>query len=261
MFMARNILYGLVILATVGGLGSYALVRNKSGGSSDLPTLAITIDKNAVYYAVIETDKGTMRFELNAKKAPRIVNQFVYLAQKGYYDGMPFRVAKDFWAASGSLDDKPTDWQRDYDVYYAKRQSAGSHLAGAISMVGHQDVSNMVLTEFFIMMQDYPAFDKGNSVFGKLVEGMEVLKALEPFDGSKPDAPKSSIVRVTIEQLAPGAVTPTPLPTITPLPATPTPAPTATVQPAASATPTVSEQPAASPTASGTGEATGVPTP
>jgi len=258
--MVRNILYGLVILATVGGLASYALVRDRNGNDK-LPALAMTIDKNAAYYAVIETDKGTMRFELNAKKAPRIVNQFVYLAQKGYYDGMPFRVASEFWAASGFSDDKPSDWQQDYEIYYAKRQSAGSHVAGTISMIGHQDVSDMALTEFFIMMQDYPTYDKVNSAFGKLVEGMEVLKALEPYDESKPDAPKSSIVRVTIEQLAPDAATPTPLPTITPRPATPTPVPTATAQASASATPGSGEQPAPSPTTPAAEAATGSPTP
>lgn len=249
LFMARNILYGLVALATVGGLGSYALVRDGNGGDNKLPALDMTIDSNAVYYAVIETDKGMMRFELNAKKAPRMVNQFVYLAQKGYYDGMPFHVAKDFWAASGFSEDKPADWQGDYEIYYAKRQSASSHVSGAISMIGHGDVQNMALTEFFIMMQDYPAYDKAHSVFGKLVEGMEVLKALEPYDESKPDAPKSTVVRVIIEQLPPGAPTPTPMPTITPQPATPTLVPPDT------------PQAAASPTAAPTGEAAGAPTP
>src|SRR5512144_1006459 len=63
---------------------------------------AMTIDSKHAYKARIETDKGVIVLELFADKAPRTVNNFVFLVREGFYDGTNFhRVIKDFMAQGG----------------------------------------------------------------------------------------------------------------------------------------------------------------
>ena len=62
----------------------------------------LTIDVKRTYQGVIETEKGTIRLELYAQHAPQTVNNFVFLAREGYYDGVAFhRVIADFVIQGG----------------------------------------------------------------------------------------------------------------------------------------------------------------
>jgi len=137
----------------------------------------MSIDPHKKYTAVIETEKGDLVLELFAKDVPVTVNNFVFLSRQGYYDNSTFhRVIADFMAQGGD----PTGTGAGGPGYtFPNEITAHEHVAGAISMA-HSDRPNSNGSQFFICYQPQPALDGGYSVFGQLVEGMDVLLSLTP---------------------------------------------------------------------------------
>jgi cyclophilin family peptidyl-prolyl cis-trans isomerase len=141
------------------------------------PKMSIDPDKN--YTAVIETVKGDLILELFAQDVPVTVNNFVFLARQGYYDNTTFhRVIPDFMAQGGD----PTGTGAGGPGYtFPNEITAHKHVVGAISMA-HSDRPNSNGSQFFICYQPKPGLDGSYSVFGQLVEGMDVLLSLTPRD-------------------------------------------------------------------------------
>jgi cyclophilin family peptidyl-prolyl cis-trans isomerase len=141
------------------------------------PKMSIDPDKN--YTAVIETVKGDLILELFAQDVPVTVNNFVFLARQGYYDNTTFhRVIPDFMAQGGD----PTGTGAGGPGYtFPNEITAHKHVVGAISMA-HSDRPNSNGSQFFICYQPQPGLDGSYSVFGQLVEGMDVLLSLTPRD-------------------------------------------------------------------------------
>lgn len=139
----------------------------------------MTLDPDKQYTAVIETVKGDLILELFAKDVPVTVNNFVFLARQGYYDNTTFhRVIPDFMAQGGD----PTGTGYGTPGYYIPLEtSAHRHDVGAISMA-HGTDPNTNGSQFFICYQPQPGLDDSYSVFGRLVEGMDVLLSLTPRD-------------------------------------------------------------------------------
>jgi cyclophilin family peptidyl-prolyl cis-trans isomerase len=157
------------------------------------PMLADTGKK---YTATIETEKGNLVLELFAKDVPRTVSNFVYLAMKGYYDGCTFhRVIPDFMAQSGD----PTGTGSGSPGYvFADEFTSHKNVAGALSMANSG--ANTNASQFFITYVATPWLDGVHTVFGQLIEGMDVLKQLTPRDPSKnPQFPGTKIIKITIK--------------------------------------------------------------
>jgi cyclophilin family peptidyl-prolyl cis-trans isomerase len=158
----------------------------------------MSIDTGKKYTAVIETAKGDLVLELFAKDVPITVNNFVFLARQGYYDNTTFhRVIPDFMAQGGD----PTGTGSGGPGYtFANEITAHKHVAGAISMA-HSDLPNSNGSQFFICYQAQPTLDGKYSVFGQLVEGMDVLLSLTPRDPTKnPQYQGDKIITVTITE-------------------------------------------------------------
>ncbi len=140
------------------------------------------IDTNKQYRAIMETEHGKMVLELFAKDVPKTVNNFVFLATRGYYDNTTFhRVLANFMAQGGD----PTGTGSGSPGYtFANEITSHKHVVGALSMA-HSSLPNSNGSQFFICFTAQPRLDGQYSVFGQLVEGMDVLKSISLRD---PDA-------------------------------------------------------------------------
>lgn len=124
-------------------------------------------------FAIVKTNRGTIKLELFADKAPRTVQNFVDLANKGFYDGLKFhRVISDFMIQTGD----PTGtgcggpgYEFD-DEFHPDLKHDGP---GTLSMANAGPNTNG--SQFFITHRDCPWLDGHHSVFGKVVEGQDVV--------------------------------------------------------------------------------------
>jgi peptidyl-prolyl cis-trans isomerase B (cyclophilin B) len=138
----------------------------------------MVIDPSKQYSANIVTEKGILQLELFASDVPVTVNNFVFLAREGFYDGTTFhRVIPDFMAQGGA----PTVTGAGNPGYrFADEFSEHTHVTGALSMANSGPDTNGC--QFFITYTPQHHLDGKHSVFGQLVEGMDVLKRLENGD-------------------------------------------------------------------------------
>jgi peptidyl-prolyl cis-trans isomerase B (cyclophilin B) len=147
----------------------------------------MTIDINKQYTATIETEKGNLVLELFAGDVPVTVNNFVFLVREGFYDGTTFhRVIPDFMVQGGD----PTGTGRGGPGYsFPDEFTEHTHVAGALSMANSGPDTNGC--QFFITYSPQHHLDGKHTVFGQLIEGMDVLKKIKQGD---------SIIRITIEE-------------------------------------------------------------
>jgi peptidyl-prolyl cis-trans isomerase B (cyclophilin B) len=136
------------------------------------------IDTNKQYTATIETEKGDLVLELFARDVPVTVNNFVFLSREGFYDGSTFyRVISDFMAQGGD----PTGTGTGTPGYsFDDEFTDHTHVAGALSMANSGPNTNSC--HFFITYTPQHHLDGHHAVFGQLIEGMDVLKTIEPGD-------------------------------------------------------------------------------
>ncbi len=139
------------------------------------------IDTSKEYIATIETEKGDLVLELFASDAPNTVNNFVFLAREGFYDGTIFhRVIPGFMAQGGD----PTGTGSGGPGYaFDDEFSQHTHVTGALSMANAGPNTNG--SQFFITYAPQLHLDGLHSVFGQLTEGMDVLESIESGDAIK----------------------------------------------------------------------------
>lgn len=157
----------------------------------------LTIDPTRQYLAVIETEKGKITLELYADKAPLAVNNFVFLARQGWYDGVTFhRVLPGFMAQTGD----PTGTGFGGPGYAFDNEISDLRFdgPGVLGMANAGPGSNG--SQFFITYAPAPHLDGGYTIFGQVIEGIDVLGQITPRDPSKtPDAPPGDrILTITI---------------------------------------------------------------
>ena len=157
----------------------------------------------AQYRAVLETSLGAMTVEFFPDKAPEHVRNFLRLAQLGVYDGTIFhRVVRGFVVQAGALNGRAplTEKQRKY-VHPLKPEFGDTpHVKGILSMARGDDPASAT-TSFFIVTGNAPSLDGKYTVFGRVVDGLAVVDAIEqsPVNGEMPvtriDLVKVRIVR------------------------------------------------------------------
>jgi peptidyl-prolyl cis-trans isomerase B (cyclophilin B) len=141
---------------------------------------ALKIDVAKTYLISMETSKGIIELELYPEHAPITVNNFVFLTREGYYDGVTFhRVIKDFVIQGGD----PTGTGRGGPGYTFSDEVLGNplkHKTGVMSMANAGPNTNG--SQFFITHSPQPHLDGKHTVFGAVVNGMDVVNAIEPGD-------------------------------------------------------------------------------
>lgn len=160
---------------------------------------AMEIDEKAQYTAVLKTNKGAITVELYAQDTPVTVNNFVVLAQKGFYNGTIFhRVIKDFMIQGGDPDGVGTGGPgyKFADEFTPMEFDS----AGILAMANSGPDTNG--SQFFITHAPTPWLNGRHTIFGKVTEGMDVVDAIALVDVGPNDKPTTDVVleSVTIEK-------------------------------------------------------------
>ncbi len=137
------------------------------------------IDPSKKYSATIATDKGDIVMSLDPAKAPKSVNNFVFLAREGFYDGLTFhRVVDDFVIQAGC----PEGTGRGGPGYRFEDEPVhGEYIAGAVACANAGPNTNG--SQFFICtVDDRHKLAKAYNLFGQVVKGMEVVGEIRQGD-------------------------------------------------------------------------------
>jgi cyclophilin family peptidyl-prolyl cis-trans isomerase len=160
----------------------------------------ITIDPTKQYVATLHTEKGDIVIELYADKAPLAVNSFIFLARNGWFDDVTFhRVIPNFVAQAG--DPSGTGYGT---PGYAFKNEISSDLKfdgpGVLGMANAGADSNG--SQFFITYSAQPTLDGKYTIFGQVIQGMDVASSLTPRDPSQSGdlPPGDKILSVSIEE-------------------------------------------------------------
>ncbi len=159
---------------------------------------AMGIDPQKNYTATIQTGDGDIVLQLFADKTPNTVNNFVFLAREGFYDGVNFhRVIKNFMVQGGD----PTGTGRGgpgysfADEFHPELSHNGP---GVLSMANAGPNTNG--SQFFITHVATPHLDGKHSVFGRVKGGLDVLMAIPERDPTQTQAPAVAIKTILIEE-------------------------------------------------------------
>jgi cyclophilin family peptidyl-prolyl cis-trans isomerase len=160
----------------------------------------MTIDPKKQYIATLQTDKGNIVIQLYADKAPIAVNSFIFLAKNGWFDGVIFhRVLANFVAQSG--DPSGTGYG---GPGYAFKNEIDPNLKfdkpGVVGMASAAPDANG--SQFFIIYSAQANLDGNYTIFGQVIQGMDVATQLTQRDPSQAVAlpPGDKIIKVTIEE-------------------------------------------------------------
>lgn len=200
----------VVVLAII--LSTAACSSESKATQWDAPP-ELTIDTSKIYLATLETEKGDIKIELFADRAPITVNNFIFLTREGYYDDTTFhRVLADFMAQAGD----PTgtgsggpgyrfEDEIDFDLLFDE--------AGYLAMAnGGPDTNG---SQFFITIGPALHLNGNHTIFGKVVEGMDVVYSLtlrNPGGDPPPTFEGDKLKRVIIEEIR-ESLLPPPAPT------------------------------------------------
>ena len=158
----------------------------------------MVIDPKKKYSVTMSTDKGDIVLELFAEKTPKTVNNFVFLAREGFYDGIIFhRVIADFMAQGGDPTGSGTGGPgyRFADEFHP---SLKHDKPGILSMANAGPGTNG--SQFFITHIPTPWLDGKHSVFGQVTQGMDVLLSIPPRDPMKSNSPAVKLNKVTVQE-------------------------------------------------------------
>ncbi|HVP21402.1 MAG TPA: peptidylprolyl isomerase [Anaerolineaceae bacterium] len=140
----------------------------------------MTIDPKKIYRVSIETNKGTIELELYPKHAPKTVNNFVFLVNEGFYDGLVFhRVISNFMIQGGDPTGKGSGGPG-YKFEDEVKDNPLKHEIGVISMANAGPNTNG--SQFFITHSPQPHLNGKHTVFGKVTSGMAVVNSIRQGD-------------------------------------------------------------------------------
>lgn len=173
--MITKIVISVVIVAVLVAI--IAVVSGKKNNES-----AANGEYKVTHYAdIVVKDYGTITLELYGDLAPITVENFVNLAESGFYDGLTFhRIMAGFMMQGGDPDHNGTggsDTEIKGEFAANGVENTLSHTRGVVSMARSND-PNSASSQFFIMHQDYTGLDGSYAAFGRVISGMEVVDAV-----------------------------------------------------------------------------------
>lgn len=141
---------------------------------------ALTIDADKVYVVKLETSQGEITLELYPEHAPKTVNNYIFLVNEGFYDGVQFhRVIDNFMVQGGD----PTGTGRGGPGYKFEdelTQNPLKHESKVISMANAGPNTNG--SQFFITHIPQPHLDGKHTVFGKVLQGEDIVDKIKQGD-------------------------------------------------------------------------------
>lgn len=172
----RSARLGIIVLAAtvvVIALGC------TSGNSEGLPM------RHTGHYVTVATDRGTFVIELYPKVAPQTVENFEKLVKQGFYNNLTFhRVVPEFVVQGGDPDGTGAGGPG-YELP-AEISQTEKHLRGTVAMARKGDAVNPQRrssgSQFYVCLEPQPSLDKGYTIFGGVVKGMDVIDKIEVGD-------------------------------------------------------------------------------
>jgi cyclophilin family peptidyl-prolyl cis-trans isomerase len=150
--------------------------------------------------AVMETSKGTIKFEIYEDKVPTTAANFINLASSGFYDGLIFhRVIDNFVIQTG--DPTGTGYGGSDTTIPLEINTDLKHDDGAVGMARSTD-TNSATSQFYICDGAQHGLDENYAVFGQVIEGMDVVRAIAAVPVDNNDKPLEDVVvtQITIEE-------------------------------------------------------------
>ena len=154
---------------------------------------SLSIDTSLDYQAVIETSDGIIRFDLFESESPLTVNNFVNLAEDGFYDGLVFHRVLDNFVAQGG--DPSGSGSGGPGYTFVDELDNGLEFSGFGQLAKANSGPNTNGSQFFFTLNDNPAFAGQHTIFGEVIAGEDVLRAVNLTGAGAPQV----IQRVTIE--------------------------------------------------------------
>ncbi len=181
-------IWGLVIAVIVIGAVFFFLPHKQT-------TEASSLDLSKTYIAdIVVKDYGTIEVELNPKEAPLTCENFIELANEGFYDNLTFhRIMKGFMIQGGDPNGDGTGGsEKTVKGEFSSNgvENSLSHERGVISMARSSD-KDSASSQFFICDADDPFLDGDYAAFGKVIKGMDVVDKIA--DDAKPTDNNGSI--------------------------------------------------------------------
>ncbi len=160
------------------------------------PELTIDLDKS--YTATVDTSHGEIVIELDAARSPQTVNNFVFLARDGYYDGVIFhRVIENFMIQGGD----PTGTGTGGPGYKFRDEieGPGTYGRGTVAMANAGPNTNG--SQFFICHTDV-GLPHSYTIFGRVSSGLETVDSIATTPTDRNDRPETEVVinKVTIDE-------------------------------------------------------------
>ena len=200
--MKKFILPLFLVMFSFSILLAYGSFNNVNSNTSEKGNYFMS---DSITVAIIKTNMGTIEIELFADKTPKTVENFVGLANKGYYKGVIFhRVIKNFMIQGGD----PTGTGRGGASFWGGKfedefvPDLKFDGAGILAMANAGPNTNG--SQFFITLAATPWLDGHHTIFGKVISGMDVVYAIGEVKTGAGDKPINAVVmeEVTIEERA-----------------------------------------------------------
>lgn len=146
-----------------------------------------SLDVSKKQYAVIETNKGRIVFQLFSHKAPNTVKNFIKLANSGFFNGIKWHRYEPGFVIQGgdpnSRDNDPSNDGFGGPGYTIKAEiNDAPHLRGTVAMAHNAKSIDSAGSQFYICLSDQPRLDGQYTVFGQVTEGMDVVDQIRVGD-------------------------------------------------------------------------------
>lgn len=174
------------------------VVTDEHGLSTEGPLWEFTTaSTSSNRIAILETGKGTIKFELYEEKAPITAANFINLANEGFYDGLIFhRVIDDFMIQGGDPNGDGSGGS-EYTIPLETSDDL-KHVDGAVSMARRSDDPNSASSQFFICDGGPSHLDGVHAVFGQVIEGMDVVRAIAAVATDSNNKPLVGVKMTTV---------------------------------------------------------------
>lgn len=195
---------GAVLGTTNGGDNSLtnSPLSTDTNGQSNTDTDLKNQTKKEKNMITLETNYGKIVFETYNNDAPKTVNNFITLAEKGFYDNLTFhRVIKGFMIQGGDPNGNGTGgpgYKFEDELNPNTQSYKNGYKKGVVAMANSGPDTNG--SQFFIMTEDYP-LPNSYTIFGKVVEGQDVVDTIANVQTGANDKPVSPVIikKVTVE--------------------------------------------------------------
>ena len=183
----------------------YMIINSFSNEEFEDKDSQTPVQESSENISVLETNFGMIKIKMFPKSAPKTVENFKKLAKEGFYDGVRFhRVIRDFMLQTGDPNSKDNDWSNDGmgGPGYTFEDEINDYkiVRGRVAMANSGPDTNG--SQFFIVTAEAaPWLDGKHTVFGEVVEGMDVVDKIEAAKTNENDHPLEdiTITKISIE--------------------------------------------------------------